>query len=188
MILAGDIKPGTKVLYNNEPYQVTDTVFVKPGKGGAFVRTKMKNYITGLIREVTFRTEEKLEQPDLVYRAVQFLYDQGNQAVFMDNESFEETYVSKNDIKEFLIYLREQETYTILFWNDSFLSLIPPIHMNMKVVETPPGVRGDTAQGAATKTATLETGLVVQVPLFVNVDDFVKIDTRTGDYIERVKN
>ena len=187
MILAGNIKPGTKILYNNEPYQVTDTVFVKPGKGGAFVRTKMKSYITELIREVTFRTEEKLDQHDLIYKEAKFLYEDGNNFCFMDEESFEEIFISKNLLKNFLLHIKDDEKYTILFWNEKFLSLTPPIHMYMKVLETPPGIKGDTAQGGATKPATLESGLIIQVPLFININDIIKIDTRNNEYIERIK-
>ena len=187
MILAGDMKPGTKILYNNEPYQVTDTVFVKPGKGGAFVRTKMKSYITNLIREVTFRTEEKLAKPDLIYKEAQFIYEQGDEAIFMDQESFEEISIKKDSIKSCLPYLRDQEFYTFLFWDEAFLTITPPLHMNMKVVDTPPGVRGDTVQGGSTKPGTLDTGLVVQIPLFIQINDMIRIDTRSGEYIERIK-
>ena len=187
MVLAGDLKPGVKLLYNNEPYTVIDVVFVKPGKGGAFARTKMKNLITQLVREVTFRTEEKLDQPDLEYKNVQLSYKVGSQYNFMDQDSFEEITVDEKTIEDVLLYIREEENYTILFWNERIVSLTPPLHMIMEVVDTPPGVRGDTAQGGGTKTATTDTGLVLQVPLFVNNNDKIKIDTRTGDYIERVK-
>jgi len=187
MILAGDLKPGSKVLYNNEPYTVTDVTFVKPGKGGAFARTKMKNLLTSLMREVTFRTEEKLEQPFIEYKNASYLYSQGNDYFFMDQESFEELIVNKKIAEDVLSYLLEQEVYTLVYWDERLISLSAPLHMNLKVLETVPGVRGDTAQGSATKPATLETGLTLQVPLFVNVDDLVRIDTRTGEYIERIK-
>lgn len=187
MILAGDIRPGVKILHNNEPYNVIDVTFVKPGKGGAFAKTKMKNLITHLVREVTYRNEEKLDQPDLQHKTVQYLYNQGSSYSFMDQETFEDVSVEKNVLLDKIFYLREQEMYTFLFWGDRLIDIQPPIHMIMVVEDTPPGVRGDTAQGAANKPATLDTGLVVQVPLFVDIGDKIKIDTRTGDYVERIK-
>ena len=186
MIQAGDVRPGTKVLYNNEPYIVVDVTFVKPGKGGAFARTKMKNLINQLIREVTFRNEEKLDQPELEYHQGQFLYIQDSFYYFMDQESFEEIGLSKDQIGDTMQYLLEQEMYTLLFWSNRLIAITPPIHMEMVIAETTPGVRGDTAQGGATKVAKTETGCAVQVPLFVEEGDRIKIDTRTGVYIERV--
>jgi elongation factor P len=187
MILAGDVRPGTKMLYNNEPYTVIDVTFVKPGKGGAFARTKMKSLLTNLVREVTFRNEEKLDQPDLEYKNTQYLYSEDSQFAFMDQESFEEINLHKNEVKDNINFLKEQEFYTLLFWEGKMIGLTPPIHMIMEVVDTVPGVRGDTAQGSANKPATTDTGLTVQVPLFVCVGDQIKVDTRTSEYIERLK-
>ncbi len=187
MILAGDFKPGTKVLHNKEPYSVIDVVFVKPGKGGAFARTKMKSLINGLVREVTYRTEEKVEQPDLEYKQAQFMYKQDQLYYFMDQSSFEEISLSKDQVEDILNYLKDQEIYTLLSWSERIITITPPIHMVMEVVDTPPGVRGDTAQGGATKSATLESGLIVNVPLFVEIGDKLKVDTRTGQYVERLK-
>lgn len=187
MILAGEFKKGTKILYRDEPYAVVDFMHVKPGKGGAFVRTKMKNLITGLMHEATFRSEEKLDQPNLEYRTVQYLYEDDGMYQFMDQESYEQVAFSKNQIEEVVPYLKEQELYTVLYWGERPIDVTPPTHMALEVTQTPPGVRGDTAQGGATKPATLETGLVVNVPLFVESGDLVKVDTRDGKYIERVK-
>lgn len=187
MILAGDARPGNKLLYNNEPYIVIDITFVKPGKGGAYARTKMKNLLTNLTREITFRTEEKLDQPSLEYRNGQFLYVDGNRYTFMDQENFEEIYLDKDQLDNVLFFLKEQEVYTILIWDEKVIGITPPIHMIMEVIDTPPGVRGDTAQGAANKPATLDTGLVIQVPIFVSSGDKIKVDTRTNEYIERIK-
>jgi elongation factor P len=187
MILAGDVRPGVKILHNNEPYNVIDVTFVKQGKGGAFSKTKMKNLITNLVREVTFRNEEKLDQPDLSHKTFQFLYSQGKSYSFMDQESFEDVTLDESMIEKVKYYLREQEIYTMLFWGDRLIDIQAPLHMIMVVTETPPGVRGDTAQGAANKPATLDTGLVVLVPLFVDNGDKLKIDTRTGEYVERIK-
>ena len=187
MILAGDFKPGVKLLYNNEPYSVIDVTFVKPGKGGAFARTKMKNLITSLVREVTYRTEEKIEQPFMEYKNVQYLYNDGNDFCFLDQDNFEEIHIDRVVIKETINFLKEQEFYSILFWNEKLINITPPIHISLKVIETMPGVRGDTAQGGATKPAKLETGITVNVPLFVEENDLIKVDTRTSEYIERIK-
>jgi elongation factor P len=186
VILASDFRKGTKVLYKNEPYIVVDAQHVKPGKGGAYMRTKMKNMITGLVHEETFRSEEKLPIPDLNNRTMTYLYTENGLYQFMDQETFDQIALNKEQLADVLDYLKEQTTYTILYFSDNPIAVTPPLHMDLMVVTTPPGVRGDTAQGGATKTATLETGLVTQVPLFVNEGDSIRIDTRTGNYIERV--
>ncbi len=167
---------------------VLDYQHVKPGKGGAFVRTKMKNMITGLMHEETFRSGEKFSSPDLEYKQMQYLYEDGGLYNFMDQESFEQVELNKEQLEEVLNYLKEQEIYTMLYFNEKPIGVTPPLFMELEVKETPPGVRGDTAQGGATKPATLETGLVLQVPLFVDEGEVVKIDTRDAKYIERVKN
>jgi elongation factor P len=187
MIQAGDLRPSAKLIYNNEPYVVIDITFVKPGKGGAFARTKVKNLLTGLQREVTWRTEEKLEQPNMSFRKVQFLYSESNQYTFMDQESFEDIILFKEDLKNILFFLKEQEFYTLNYWNESLIDVQAPIHITLSVIDTPPGIRGDTAQGGGNKNATCETGLILQVPLFINIDDIIKVDTRTNQYVERIK-
>jgi elongation factor P len=186
VITTSDFKKGTKILFNKEPYSVIDFTHVKPGKGGAFVRTKMKNLITGLVREETFRSGEKFPDPGLEYKEMQYLYQNENTYHFMDNRTYDQIELNKKQIQDILEYLKEEVIYTLLYFNDAPITVTPPLFLELKVVETPPGVRGDTAQGAAYKPATLETGLVVQVPLFVNEDDVIKIDTRTGEYIERI--
>lgn len=187
MILATDCKKGAKLLYKNEPYLVVDYQHVKPGKGGAFVRLKMRNLLTNLMLESTFRSEEKFEKPDLEYKTMQYLYNEDRTYVFIDQDSYDQVELDKSAVEDVLDYLKEQETYTMLYWNDRPIAITPPLHMQLRVIETPPGVKGDTAQGSGTKSATLETGLVVQVPLFVNTDDIIKVDTRDGSYIERVQ-
>lgn len=187
MIATSDFKKGIKILFNKEPYQLVDFLHVKPGKGGAFVRTKLKNLITGLIREETFRSGEKFEKPDLEYREMQFLYNEDDLYHFMDQESFEQVSLNSDQLEDVVKFLKEQSIYTILYFEGRPISVNPPLFMELKVTETMPGVRGDTAQGGATKPATLESGLVVNVPLFVNEGDYVKVDTRDGSYIERVK-
>lgn len=187
MIATSDFKRGAKILFRDEPYQIVDFQHVKPGKGGAFVRTKMKNMITGLIREETFRSGEKFPKPDLVYRDMQYLYAEDDHYHFMDQENYDQMTFDKKQVDDVRDYLQEQTIYTVLYFQGQPISVNPPLFMELTVKETTPGVRGDTAQGGATKPATLETGLVVQVPLFVNEGDRIKVDTRDGVYVERVK-
>jgi elongation factor P len=187
MVFGGDLKPGSKIIYNNEPYVVIDVTFVKPGKGGAFARTKMKNIITKLIREVTFSTAQKIDLPDLNYKNCQFLYSHSDKFHFMDQETFEDIEIDKSALKGIISYIKEQEIYIILLWEEKVIDVTPPIYINFEVVDTPPGLRGNTVQGGATKPAKTETGLSVSVPLFVEIGEKIKVDTRTGEYVERVK-
>ncbi len=166
---------------------VIDFHWVKPGKGGAFIRTKMKNMLTSLVHDETFRSGEKFEEPDLEYHDMQYLYNDGDLYHFLDQESYEQVSFNKEQLSDVENYLKEQEVYNVLNFNGKPIAVNPPLFMELKVVETTPGIRGDTAQGGATKPATLETGLVLQIPLFVNEGDIVKVDTRDASYIERVK-
>ncbi len=186
MILASEFKRGTKILYKNEPYMVHEYQHVKPGKGGAFMRTKMKNLITGLMHEETFRSEEKFPSPDLAYRDMMYLYEENGLYQFMDQGSYEQIALNKDQLEEVKDFLKEQTVYTALYFGERPIGVTAPIFMELKVTETMPGVRGDTAQGGATKPATLESGLVLLVPLFVNEGDVLKIDTRDSRYVERV--
>lgn len=186
MILASEFRRGTKLLFKGEPYAVVEFQHVKPGKGGAFMRTKMKNMITGLMHEETFRSEEKFDVPDLQYRTMQYLYEDSGLYQFMDQESYEQVALNKEQLSDVIDFLKEQALYTILYFGERPIAVQAPLHMELKVIDAPPGVRGDTAQGAATKPATLETGLVIQVPLFVDEGDVIKVDTRDSQYIERI--
>jgi elongation factor P len=187
VISTSDFRKGAKILFRDQPYLVIEFHHVKPGKGGAFVRTKMKNMLTGLLHEETFRSGEKFPQPDLQYKNMQYLYQDGSNYDFMDQDSFEQVSLSKTQLEEVLDYLKEQVIYIVLYFEDRPIAVTPPLHMELEVKETPPGVKGDTAQGAGSKPATLETGMVIQVPLFVTEGDRIKVDTRTGEYIERLK-
>lgn len=187
MIATSDFRKGTKILFREEPYVVVDFQHVKPGKGGAFIRTKMRNMITGLLLEETFRSGEKFPSPDLENRSMQFLYAEDTLFHFMDQDSFEQVALNKDQIEDVLPYLKEQTVYSVLYFSGNPIGVTPPMFMELEVKETMPGVRGDTAQGGASKPATLETGLVVQVPLFVQEGDILKIDTRDGIYVERLK-
>ena len=147
----------------------------------------MKNMITGLTLEETFRSGEKFPAPDLENREMQFLYQDGDDYHFMDQENYEQVALSKKQIEDILPFLQEQTIYTILYFTGRPIAVTAPMFMEIPVKETMPGVRGDTAQGGASKPATLDTGLVVQVPLFVQEGDVLKIDTRDASYIERIK-
>ena len=187
MIATSDFKKGVKILVDGEPYMVLEYLHVKPGKGGAFLKTKMKNMITGLIHEQTFRSGEKFPQPDLQYRDMQYLYSDGDIYHFMDQDTYDQVTLSKAQLSEVSNLLKETIVYTILYFEGNPITVNPPMFMNLMIKETPPGVRGDTAQGGGNKPATLETGLVLQVPLFVNEGDIIKVDTRDNKYIERVQ-
>lgn len=187
MIATSDFRKGAKILFRNDPYMIVDFQHVKPGKGGAFVRTKLKNMKTGLMLEETFRSGEKFPEPDLEYRDMQYLYADDELYQFMDQDSFDQVALNEDQLESVKKYLKEQQVYTVLYFQDSPIGVTPPMFMELEVVDTPPGVKGDTAQGGGNKPATLETGLVLQVPLFVNQGDVLKVDTRDDKYIERVK-
>lgn len=186
MISTSDFRRGfTKILWNNEPWLVVEFHHVKPGKGGAFVRTKMRNLITGRTLEETFRSGEKFPQPDLEYKKMQYLYAEGKMFNFMDQEDYEQLTFSPEQLESVIDYLKENEIYEVIFFQSEPISVEAPTFMVLSIKETVPGVRGNTAQGSATKPATLETGKVIQVPLFVNEGDKIKVDTREDKYIER---
>jgi elongation factor P len=185
MIATTDFRRGmTKILYKEEPWLVADFSHVKPGKGGAFVRTKLKNLLTGLILEATFRSEEKFADPGMEKKTVQFLYAD-SLVHFLDHNTFEQISLSKAQVDSAANYLKENENYEIDFFNDKPVGVKPPTFMVLEVKETVPGVKGNTAHGGS-KPAVLETGLKINVPLFVDEGDKIKVDTRTDEYIERV--
>ena len=186
MISTSDFKRGGKILLDNIPYSIIEYHSVKPGKGGAYMRTKLKNMITGLIREKTFRSGEKFPEPDLEYKNMQFLYKDDTCFHFMDQDTYDQVILNKDQIEDSIDYLNEQVVYNILYFSEKPISINPPLFIELKIIETIPGVKGDTAQGSGNKPAKLETGLVVQVPLFICEGNVIKIDTRTGTYIERV--
>ncbi len=184
MILAGDLRPGMKIEVDGVPFVVADAHWVKPGKGGAFNRTKLKNMRTGAVIERTFRTEEKLPPAELEEKRAQFLYQSGDEFHFMDTETYEQFFLLKNHLGDSRGYLKEEMVVTIVSHRGSPLAVEVPTFVELTIAETEPGVRGDTASGGS-KPATLETGAMIQVPLFVNIGDLVRVDTRTGNYIGR---
>jgi elongation factor P len=183
--LTSDFRKGLKIEYKGEPYIMVDFLHVKPGKGGAFVRTKLKNLFTGNVLEETFRSGEKLRIPDLDEKQMQYLYESEGNFCFMDTESFEQYFLTEKQLGEALGFLKENVIVKVLLYSKNPIAVEMPNFVDLIVVKTDPGVKGDTASGG-TKPATLETGAVIQVPLFINEGDFIKIDTRKGEYIERV--
>lgn len=185
MITTSDFRRGsTKILWRDEPWVVLEFQHVKPGKGGAFVRTKMRNLISQRVLDETFRSGEKFPSPELERLDVQYLYSD-DLFHFLDQESYEQISLNKNQVEDVKNYLKEDTIYTMRRFRGEPIVIEPPLFMELAVCQTVPGVKGNTAQGGS-KPATLETGLVVQVPLFVNEEDRVKVDTRDGSYIERV--
>lgn len=184
MISTSEFKTGLTIELDNEVWQILEFQHVKPGKGAAFVRSKLKNLRNGNIQEKTFRTTEKVARAHVETRKMQYLYQSGSEYAFMDNESYEQITLSEAQIKNELNYLLENMTVNIMMYQGEILGIELPNTVELEVVETEPGIRGDTASGGS-KPATLETGLVVQVPFFINVGDKLIIDTRSGEYVSR---
>ncbi|HHQ40696.1 MAG TPA: elongation factor P [Chromatiales bacterium] len=181
-----EFRSGLKVILDGEPYVIIENEFVKPGKGQAFNRVKLRNLKTGRVIDKTFKSGETVEAADVVERPMQYLYTDGEQWHFMDPETYEQYAADANAVGEAAKWLKEQDVCNITLWNDAPLLVTPPNFVVLRVVETDPGVRGDTAQGG-NKPAKLETGAVVRVPLFVEEGELIKVDTRTGEYVSRVK-
>jgi len=185
MISSNDLRPGTTIQIDSDVWQVIEFQHVKPGKGAAFVRTKLKNLRTGNVNERTFRAGEKLEKASIERREMQFLYATGDEYSFMDNETFEQLTLNKDQLGNVYLYIKEGINVNVATHDGKLLGIEAPNFIELKVVETDPAFKGDTAQGG-TKPAKLETGAVVAVPFFVVEGDTVKIDTRSNEYLERV--
>jgi elongation factor P len=181
-----DLRKGLKILVDGNPYIVVQADFVKPGKGAAFTRTKMKNLLTGGVIERNIRSGEKLEPADIEENEMTFLYKEGEDFVFMNKKSYEQVNVTKETVDEAWQWLKDNLDVQVMFYNGRAIGVTPPNFVNLKVMKSDPGVRGDTASGAS-KPATLETGATINVPLFINEGDVLRIDTRIGEYVERVK-
>ena len=186
MITTTDFRGGAKLELDGDPYVIVDFQHVKPGKGGAFVRTKLKNLKTGNTLERTFRSGEKFEEPDLLERAMQFLYVQENEYHFMDINTYEQLFLTTEQMGDAKDFLKVEMMVKVLFFRGKPMSVDLPLFVELTIVETPPGTRGDTATGG-TKIAKLESGGSVKVPLYIEAGTVIKIDTRTGTYVERVK-
>ena len=185
MVSAGDFKNGLTVEIEGNIYQILDFQHVKPGKGAAFVRTKLKNIINGGVVEKTFRPTEKFETAHIDRKDMQYLYSDGDLYNFMDMETFDQLAVNADVVGDSLKFVKENDTVKVISHEGNVFAIEPPITVELRVTETEPGVKGDTATGA-TKPAIVETGAQIMVPLFVNQDDVLKIDTRTGKYLSRV--
>lgn len=186
MISTADFRNGTRLELDGEPYYIVEFQHVKPGKGGAFVRTKLKNYRTGNVLDRTFRSGERFEEPNLEERDMQFLYASGESYTFMDTETYEQFSYDKKQLGENADLLKEDMTAKILVYHHEPIAVELPIFIELKVVDADPGVRGDTASGG-TKPAKVETGAIIKVPLYLEVGEVIKIDTRTREYVERVR-
>ncbi len=185
MISAGDFRNGITIEYDNNVYQIIEFQHVKPGKGAAFVRTKLKNIKSGGVVEKTFRPTEKCPQARIDRKDMQYLYSDGDLFYFMDNESYEQTALNSEAVGDALKFVKENEMCKVCSHNGSVFSVEPPLFVELEITETEPGFKGDTATGA-NKPAIVETGAQVAVPLFVEQGDKIKIDTRTGEYLSRV--
>ncbi len=186
MISTADFRNGVRLMVEGEPFYIVEFQHVKPGKGGAFVRTKLKSYLTGNVLDRTFRSGERFEEPDLEEREMQFLYATGDDYTFMDTETYEQLTFNKKQLGENADLLKENMVVKILIYQHRPIAVELPIFVELKVVDAEPGVRGDTASGG-TKPAILETGATIKVPLYLEVGTVIKIDTRTRSYVERVR-
>jgi len=185
MISVNDLKTGLTLELDNGLWSVVEFLHVKPGKGAAFVRTKLKNVETGQVVERTFRAGEKVGRAMLDRREMQYLYKEGAEFVMMDTESYEQIQVSQAQIGDGIKYLKENMILQILLHDGKIIGVDIPAHVELEVVDTPPAEKGNTAQGG-TKPATTETGAVINVPFFVSNGDIIRVDTRTNEYLDRV--
>lgn len=186
-ISTNDFRSGVKVMLDGDPCSILENEFVKPGKGQAFNRVRLRNLKSGRVWERTFKSGETLEGADVMDIDMEYLYTDGEFYHFMKTDgSFEQFAASVEAVGDAKQWLKEQETYQITLWNDAPIAVSPPNFIELEVVETDPGLKGDTAQGG-TKPATLSTGAIVKVPLFVNIGDVLRVDTRTAEYQNRVK-
>lgn len=184
MIKAINLRQGNIIIFNGKLHEVVEAQHYKPGKGGAFVRTKLKDLTSGSVMSETLRPDETFEDAFIDQKQMQYLYKDDLGYCFMDENTYEQVHISEEQVGDNIDYIKENMSVTVRTYRDKILGIDPPIHVVLKVIETDPGFRGDTVSGA-TKPATLETGKVVKVPLFVEPGQLIKVDTRTGKYMER---
>jgi len=185
MAFTSEFRKGLRILLDNEPFVIVDFQHVKPGKGGAFVRTRIKSLVSGNVLDRTFRSGDKVELPELEESQMQFLYKEGDKFYFMDTRTFDQIFIDEKNLGDARNYIKEGLVIEVLIYKGNPIDVEIQNFVDLKIVQTEPGMRGDTAQNA-TKPALLESGFSIQVPLFVEEGEVVKIDTRTGQYIERV--
>lgn len=181
-----EFRSGLKIVVEGQPYTIVTNQFVKPGKGQAFNRVRMKHLITGRVIEKTFKSGDTVEQADVNETQMRLLYMDNTGATFMDDESFEQVMISFEKIADVKQWLIDDVIYGIVFYKGEPVSIEPPTFMELEISETAPGVRGDTASGRVMKPATMATGAIVQVPIFIEQGELIKVDTRTGEYVSRV--
>lgn len=182
-----DLKNGLKIMVDGAPCNIVETEFIKPGKGQAFTRFKYKNLLTGRVVERTIKSGENIDGADVTEQEMQYLYNDGELWHFMHEKTYEQVAANEDVLGDAKLWLKEQDTCTVMLWNGEPIGVTPPNFVQLQITETDPGVRGDTSGGGG-KPATLETGAVVRVPLFVQIDEVIKVDTRSGEYVSRVKD
>ena len=182
-----ELKAGIKIEIEGEPYNIVSVTFTKPGKGQAFTRTKLKHLVSGRVIEKTYKSNDKIHLADVEKTQMRMVYRQGDSIVFMDDKTYDQITVPLVAIDEKKHYIIDDVVYDLIFYKGSVIDIIPPIFLNMTVVNVSAGVRGDTASGRVLKPATTNTGAIIQVPIFIDVGEVIKVDTRTGGYVSRVK-
>jgi elongation factor P len=185
-VSTAEFRNGLKIELDGEPFIIVEFQHVKPGKGGAFIRTKLKSLRTGNVIDRTYRSGEKVDVPELEEKKMQYLYAAGNDRVFMDTQTYEQVSLDEHQLGDSIQYLKENMEIKVLYHKGAPINIEIPMFVELAIARTDPGVRGDTASGGS-KPATLETGAVIKVPFYLNEGDIVKVDTRTGTFIERVK-
>ena len=185
MISAGDFRNGTTFEMDGKVYKIVEFQHVKPGKGAAFVRTKLKDVMSGNVLERTFNPNEKVKEAQIDRKDIQYLYNDGDMYYFMDNETYEQLPLTKDELGDTLNYLTDNMQVKVISFKGKVFGIEPPLFVELEITYTEPGFKGDTSTGAS-KPATTQTGYVVNVPLFVEIGDKIRIDTRTGEYMERV--
>jgi elongation factor P len=185
MATTSEFRKGLKLLVDNEPFTIVEFQHVKPGKGGAFVRTRIKSLVTGNVLDRTFRSGDKVEIPEMEEKAMEYMYKEGSNYYFMDVNTYDQLFVEEENLADARNFLKEGLTINVSFYKGKAIGVDLPNFVDLKIVKTEPGMKGDTAQNA-TKPAELESGYVLQVPLFLEEGEVIKIDTRSGEYITRV--
>ncbi len=186
IVSTSEFRKGLRILVDNEPFVIVEFQHVKPGKGGAFVRTRLKSLVSGNVLDRTYRSGDKAEVPELEERDMQYLYKEGDHYFFMDQNTYDQLFIVEDQLGDAKNYLKDGLVIQVLIYQGKTIGVEVPNFVNLVIAQTEPGIRGDTAQNAS-KPALLETGYTIQVPLFVEQGEMVRIDTRTGQYLERVK-
>lgn len=186
MLSTADFRKGGKIVHKGDPFEIIDFQHVKMGRGGAVVKTRLKSMKTGSVLEETFRSGDKFDLPQLEEKTMQYLYNQDDLYYFMDMESYEQIPLSKDQLGDTRKFVKENMNVTVMYYKGTPMSVAPPMFVELQIAETEPSYKGDTASGGS-KPAKLETGAVVKVPFHIQTGDIIRIDTRTADYIEKVK-